>query len=218
MEINHISLIGVGGGGASALTALAPAYDMTLHDGDDFEERNIQRQVFAAHGIGKNKADCLAGFYKEGDKNIVSSPHMIKGNEELETDLIFCCVDNNYARKAAYELANIHEVPLILIANEDWNPMAWLYIPEFEFDNRNPFTRWKLDQLTEGRQQTCAGTEIIEEIPQLPQANHVSAGHGLTILQSLLMYKKVDNYIAEAMSTPWPTYKHVRDIDTEIEA
>jgi hypothetical protein len=215
MNINKVDLIGCGGGGAMAMMALAPAYDMTLHDGDDYEERNVARQVFAAHGMNQNKADCLAGFYKEGARNITSSPKMITGAETLDTDLIFCCVDNNHARKAAYELANIHNVPLILIANEDWNPMAWLYMPEFEFDNRNPFIRWKLDQLTEGRQETCTGTEIIEEIPQLPQANHVSAGHGLTILQSLLMYKKVDNYIAEAMSTPWPTYQHVRDINPE---
>jgi hypothetical protein len=213
MKINHVTLIGAGGGGASLFGALAPAYDMTIHDGDIFEEGNVIRQMYASQGMGLNKADFLASLGNQGPRNITSSPRMVTGAEELETDLIFSCVDNNAGRQAAFTLANIHNVPLIIIANENWNPMAWLYMPDWEYDNRNPFIRWKLADLVEGRQESCSGEKVIEEIPQLPQANHVSAGMGLMIFQSMLMYKNPNNYVAEAMCAPLPSYLQVKDIE-----
>tara|TARA_R110000772_G_scaffold82646_2_gene175213 strand:- start:17421 stop:18062 length:642 start_codon:yes stop_codon:yes gene_type:complete len=211
IEIKHITIIGVGGGGSMLLPALSPAYDLTLHDGDDFEDKNITRQIFSE--TGRNKATALAEFYNRGVKTIDASPEMVIGSEELKSDLIFCCVDNNLARRAAHSICMTNSIPLILIANEDWDPQAFLCLPEFQFTERDPFTRWGLGDLKEGRQQTCAGMEVIEDIPQLPQANHVSGGFGLTIMQSLLTCNNPENYLIEVTGCPWPEYKRVLDIE-----
>ena len=211
-DINKISLIGAGGTGSMLLPALVPTYDVDIYDGDEYEEKNITRQIFSADCIGANKATALAKVCNAGHKKVTAIPHMVSGGETIQGDVIICCVDNNNARLAAQTLSDTHDVPLIVCGNEKWEPMAWLYLPEYKYTDINPYKRWDLGNLTEGRQITCAGTEIIEENVQMPAANYCAGGNALCILESLRSMNKTTNYVAEIVSTPWPIFKTIKDI------
>ncbi|MGB2185060.1 MAG: ThiF family adenylyltransferase [Akkermansiaceae bacterium] len=212
IAIERITLIGAGGTGSMILPAIAPTHDVTIYDGDDYEEKNVTRQIFANESVGKNKAVVLADIFNRGPSRVVGVPSYARGNESLDTDLILCCVDNNDGRKAAKALANEHDVPLIVCGNEAWEPMAWLYMPCMEYTNLDPYVRWNLANLTEGRQETCSGMQAIAETPQLPEANYCAGSQALHIMHSLTTCKKADNYLAEVQSTPWPIWTQLKDI------
>lgn len=212
-QINKVTLIGAGGTGSMILPAIVPTYDVEIYDGDDYEEKNITRQIFSADSIGRNKADTLAEVFNNGHKDVTSVPHMITGNEAISSDVIICCVDNNNARLAAQSLADNHNIPLIICGNEEWEPMAWLYLSEYKYTDVNPYKRWDLGNLKEGRQITCAGSEVIEDNVQMPAANYCAGGNALCILESLRSMSKPSNYLAEVVSTPWPIFKTIKDIE-----
>ena len=213
MNINKILIVGCGGGGAMLLPALAPAYDLIIADFDEYEDKNVTRQFYANGAIGEKKSDVLAKFFNKGHKTVESHPKKIFGGEEFEgVDLIISCVDTNQGRNASRDLSDGLDVPLIVIANEDWDPMAWLYLPHLAGMKEDPFIRWGLGTLEDGVRETCAGTEIIAEIPQLPQANYASGAFALCIMQSLLTCKKESNYIAEITATPNPVTTKMKQI------
>ncbi len=215
-NINKILLVGVGGSGSMILTALAPAYDMILADGDHFEEKNVTRQYFAPGNINENKAEALAKAFNNGPKEIVAHPKMLTGAEEFDSiDLVIACVDNNSARQACKDIADEHDVPLIICGNESWEPMAFLYLPHHDGTNFDPFIRESLASLEDGRRETCAGVEIIAEIPQLPQANFAAAGFATCILHSLSNTKKEKNLIAEVKATPNPGYQKFSQLEVQ---
>lgn len=211
MKINKVTLIGAGGTGSMVLPAIVPVVDVDIYDGDTYEERNIERQIHRE--VGANKAEVLSQIFANPLRNIKGIPRYVRGNENLETDLIFCCVDNNEGRKAARSLADVHNVPLIVCGNEAWEPMAWLYLPEYKYTQKDPYVRWSLDQLAEGRQETCEGVEIIEENEQMPAANYCAGAHGLHIWESLRVCNNPANFIAEMVSTPWPIWKQFKEIE-----
>ena len=215
--INHVTLIGAGGTGSMTPPAIVPTKDVTIYDGDDYEERNINRQIYAIGEVGNNKADVMVEKFKGGNHSLTSVPAMLRGNERIKSDLIVCCVDNNEGRKACRSISMDQDIPLIICGNEEWEPMAWLFLPEFQYTNRDPFgPRWKLDKLTEGRQETCDGVEIVAENKQLPGANFGAAGHAVHIIHSLETMASSNNYIAEIISTPWPQFKKVSDIPITV--
>ena len=211
--IENITLIGAGGTGSMLLPALVPSYNVEIYDGDDYEEKNITRQIFSANSIGVNKATTLAAVFNNGHKDVTAVPEMINGSESISGDTIICCVDNNDARLAAQQLSDEHDVPLIVCGNEEWEPMAWLYLPEYKYTKVNPYKRWDLGNLTEGRQFTCAGTKIIKDNVQMPAANYCAGGNALHILESLRTCNKTSNYVAEVISTPWPIFKTIKEIE-----
>lgn len=212
-DIKNITLIGAGGTGSMLLPALVPTYNVNIYDGDDYEDKNITRQIFSVFNVGNNKAEALAQVFNGGHKDVTASPVMINGSEDIEGDVIICCVDNNDARLAAQSLSDKHDIPLIVCGNETWEPMAWLYLPEYKYTNINPYKRWDLGNLTEGRQMTCAGVEMIEENIQMPAANFCAGGNALYILESLRTMTKTSNYVAEVVSTPWPIFKTIKELE-----
>ena len=213
MTINKILIVGMGGTGAMLLPALAPAYDLIVADFDTYEEKNVTRQFYANGNMGENKADVLAEMFNRGPKDVVSHPHKIFGGEEFEDiDLIISCVDTNQGRNACKDLSDALDVPLIIGGNESWDPMAWLFLPHLKGLKQDPYVRWKLGELEDGVRETCAGTEIISEIPQLPQANYTAGAFILCIMQSLMTCKHERNYIAEITATPNPVTTKMKEI------
>ena len=80
----------------------------TLVDGDNFEEKNLERQLINPSGLGVNKARWLGGFCNLFAKRTTE----IKIVEEYITDenikdildgYVFSCVDNNATRKLIEE-------------------------------------------------------------------------------------------------------------------
>jgi len=213
MNISKILIVGCGGSGALLMPALAPAYDLIIADFDTYEEKNVTRQFYANGAIGEKKSDVLAEIFNKGPKEVVSHPHKITGGEDFDgVDIIISCVDTNQGRNACKDLSDTLDAPLIICGNESWDPQAWLLLPHHMGLKQDPFIRWKLGELEDGVRETCAGVEIIAEIPQLPQANYTAGAFALCIMQSLLTCKKEENYIAEISATPNPVTTKIKQL------
>ena len=110
--IQSIHLIGCGGVGSYLLPALLktfPIGHLHLWDGDKFEEKNIDRQLFGAAFLGANKAEALVNTYissdeRGGPRPDVTHPHPIYFTHGAWSyspgDLIVVAVDNHAARRA----------------------------------------------------------------------------------------------------------------------
>lgn len=69
----HVLVVGIGGVGGAAVETLVRCGvgELTLVDGDVFEESNLNRQLFATEStLGKNKAEASAARAKEIDRNV----------------------------------------------------------------------------------------------------------------------------------------------------
>ncbi len=116
----HLSLVGCGGTGshlASGLASIAASLrargieiEMHFYDGDVVEEKNVGRQLFSTHDIGRNKAEVLAGRINAAfNERVVCHPEMLLSEhdltpgsyQQLETTLciVVGCVDNHVARR-----------------------------------------------------------------------------------------------------------------------
>ena len=74
-------------------------------DGDSFEQRNIDRQVCSADGVGFNKARWLVGYlsiFKKSDTEIVPIDDYLTPDNISKhlagSDFVFSCVDNDKTR------------------------------------------------------------------------------------------------------------------------
>lgn len=117
----HFIVVGVGGTGAEFVPKLCKQlsfkrnpdgttiHDVTLIDGDKVEEKNLLRQNFFYHDLGKNKADvmglkCSTAF----NMSVRTIPEYIEDKETLhsvvsmlphQVPFLVSCVDTNAARK-----------------------------------------------------------------------------------------------------------------------
>jgi hypothetical protein len=109
-------VVGSGGSGGHLVPALARllAYHtntqgstLTVIDGDEYEEKNMTRQIVAPNHVGLNKADAMRDFCMyQGLSNVESKPQFITANTFMpmlrnsESPLIVACVDNDATRLA----------------------------------------------------------------------------------------------------------------------
>jgi len=208
MEIKNVLLVGCGGGGNYILGALACSFPkLIVAEGDTYEDKNLNRQPHAI--TGENKANAAVAQLANKYPGVMSHPHMIKGDETFgDLDLIVSCVDNNEARAAVKELADIHDAPLVVCQNDVRDAEAYLYLPNTSGMSIDPYERYNLSDLQEP-EQTCE--EVIEDpVEQTAFANLVSAGNGMLIIQSLVHEKDQKNYLSEVRSIPHPQCKKIR--------
>lgn len=100
-------------------------------DGDAFEDKNADRQLFDAGFISANKANAMAEMYNRYP--IIAVPRFI-GREDLETliqegDTILICADNHSIRALVQERAlALNDVVVINAGNElsDGNVQLWV--------------------------------------------------------------------------------------------
>ena len=112
MKFKHVFVIGAGGIGSNLMEPLARvlAYhpdgtkNMTIVDGDVYEEKNQIRQLFDAEYVGSNKAEALATRIKE-----------VCGFANYSTP--------SYPKHASTKIANCHsgdlEVSMLLCRKSD---------------------------------------------------------------------------------------------------
>jgi hypothetical protein len=206
-------VIGAGGAGHLFIPAIAQSYTITVADGDVFEDKNKTRQTLAI--TGENKAKVMSDVFGQ-NKKIEAIPKYLHGGENISTDLIFSCVDSNEGRSAARRIALRTNSPAIIMQNEAWNPMAFLFLPEFDGTDLCPYVRYNLENLDSNRNFECGGITVDEdEGGQSGIANLAAAGLGATILHSI-QQKNQDNWILEAKSIPWPTWKKIKDVRKEV--
>jgi len=124
-----IKVIGAGGIGSILLSILSrylnyleDTYVLTIIDGDTYEIRNKERQIF--HQIG-NKAEVLAAEIKADFPNLEVRPrgkYVTPDNLLIlvdEGDIILLCVDNHATRKAVSDRCReLNDVVLISGGND----------------------------------------------------------------------------------------------------
>lgn len=78
--------------------------EVILVDGDNFEARNSQRQIFGISEVGRNKAQVLASMYRRDFPLNIRAQGLYLNEDNArhiisEDSVVFSCVDNHKTRK-----------------------------------------------------------------------------------------------------------------------
>ena len=172
-------IIGCGGVGSAIVPSFcllkSPA-DITLIDGDSIERKNLNRQMFDAGQIGKNKAQALAGKF-----GCHALPEWFaRGKLRLyRNDWLLCLVDNHRTRLEAIEVCDEHGCQAIFAANEMHSAEAYYYRRAWRGTPRDPrvyYPELLTDRSGDPRAAAigCTG-EVQENNRQLVSANLMAA-------------------------------------------
>jgi molybdopterin/thiamine biosynthesis adenylyltransferase len=172
-------LIGCGGVGSAIVPSfclLKSPTDITLIDGDTIERKNLNRQMFDAGQIGKNKASALAA--KHG---CLALPEWFARGKlrHYRTDWLLCLVDNHRTRLEAIETCDEHGCQAIFAANELHSAEAYFYRRSWKGTPRDPrsyYPELLTDRSGDPRAASigCTG-EVQETNRQLVSANLMAA-------------------------------------------
>ena len=217
MRVGCVLLLGVGGTGTMILEPLARtlAYHpsasnsrLTIWDGDKYEERNLERQLFPASLVGHNKAAVALSMVYDIVKTheithyMASKDDMVnwlmdahKANEPGEFSLIIPCVDNDATRAMVYD--GIDDVPsanVVVIdpANglDNGNVCQWVRFTDSNGVTYAPLTHPRVyyPQLAEPKDRPPGGgcAEETPDEPQLIIANMMAATLALTLVHQFL--------------------------------
>lgn len=232
---DKIFVIGTGGTGGYLIPPLVKTLNfhpstkdglIYIIDGDEFEERNLTRQMMTPSHVGQNKAEAMVEMCEAmGFNNTISVPEYIDTQgiipylNESERPLVIVAVDNAASRHAvitAIELECGEDKDFFFITpgNSDgleevrgqalWfgriNGNAFGMNPKLGYEEiRNP-----QDQIpTAG---SCA--RLQESRPQLIAANFAAASHTLNVIQDLL-----DEKLDPSSSS---IYFNVRNLKTSL--
>lgn len=192
-----IYIVGAGGVGSwltPALCMLENSGNVTIIDGDTLEPKNLNRQLFSADDVGKNKAEALASRY--GCDHI---PEWFSATmtDFSSRDWLVGAVDNNPARREILNACDIYRCRAIFGANEVHSSEAYVYLPEWQGTNLDPRVYYN-DIVTDrtgdvgARGAGCTGEAQVNN-RQLVTANFMAAsliGHLFVVWGK--EYQKVD--------------------------
>jgi len=195
----NILVVGAGGTGSYAVPLLVkhlgPEDRLTIMDGDRFEKKNIDRQLFSKIYIGANKAEAMAKMYAPTSRaEIVAYPRFLEcvpdelrrlqdDGSQAWPSAIISCPDNHPARLRCLEYADELGVPAVICGNELESASAMLYLPRFKGSPADPRVAYPdmLDGKDRDPTHACTGASQ-EAIVQLALANFMSAGMGVSLL------------------------------------
>ncbi len=186
-------MIGAGGTGsnliAPALTYLqayqtnkGEAYEFHIVDGDNYEYKNLERQLFDPSFVNQNKANALAAMYERYP--VISVPKFI-GADDLndlipEYSTVFICVDNYSIRALLVQHAlKRKNIVMINAGNEKSDGTVQIWVREGNKNMTPPFTfchpeiAYKSDD--DRSNMTCAQAAQIPGGEQLLLANAQAA-------------------------------------------
>jgi len=172
-------LIGAGGVGswlAPSLCLLTGQDNVTLIDGDELEEKNLNRQLFTRQHLRQNKATALSRLY-----NCHAIPAWYSmGRFHIEPeDVLMVCADNHPARLAALNECDARGCRAIVAANETHSSEAYYYQRSWRGTKLDPRVYYPdILSVREGDPLAaaigCTG-EAQEQNPQLVSANFSAA-------------------------------------------
>ena len=120
LEKLRVAVVGLGNTGSYTATMLygLGLKELWLIDKDEVELSNIQRQfIYSEDSLRKPKVECAKEFLlsrfsgmKTKIKAVIADIRYFTG---FDFDFVFCCVDNNSARKAVLEKCLEKRIPLI---------------------------------------------------------------------------------------------------------
>jgi hypothetical protein len=168
---------------------------ITIFDGDNLEERNLERQLFnVVDAMAKrNKAESLVGMYRAsyplnqyGLATLEAVNEYFYDGMELEDgSLVFVCVDNHSARKAALFVCDKYFCNAILAANEFTDAQSIFYNPFNAGTILDPRVRYPeiLSDESEDprRPESCTSEAALQKTPQLPIFNMSAAAYALQL-------------------------------------
>jgi molybdopterin/thiamine biosynthesis adenylyltransferase len=198
-KINTVVLVGCGGVASHILPALIHQFDLILVDGDKYEPGNVTRQLAAVAGDGRNKAEVLQSIYAPfTTKTITVVPNYLDENMALPPyDLMLVAVDNHDARIACSKNATANFAPLIWAANEEFDPQAFMSLPEFAGTWRDPIVRMGITPDGRSPLAACTSQEALDEKPQLAIANNVAGALMLAMVHALQTVGNDENLPAQ---------------------
>lgn len=185
-------IIGCGGVGSWLLPILVRLKgklgieDIVLFDGDKFEPKNLDRQLFPEQFVGRNKAQALASMYPDGVVRFEPqylSPGWLR--EAEPDDWIIVAADNNAARKTALEIADEQGCSVLIAANEYTDAEAYVYKPDWRGTKADPRVLYPaiLTDVTDDPLRVNSGcVEQSQQSPQLVAANVAAASFAADLL------------------------------------
>lgn len=179
-----ICLVGAGGIGsrmAGFMNAMLPEIDI-LHvmDGDVFEEKNLERQIFGRDMIGMSKARAMHKLHPR----FIPVPVYLHYSSQLDKyDMIVCVPDNNACRLLAINHCLENGKIGIIAGNETTSANAYVVHGELVRDvpGMNPLVRYPEIETNPG---THAGScaQASEDRPQTALANASAACMAMNLL------------------------------------
>jgi hypothetical protein len=185
-------IVGCGGIGAWLAHVLVRQLNPVEHmlillDGDEVEEKNLNRQFFSAEDIGSAKTAALAARLTalEPAMTVEQDPKYLTDGAELpEGSNLFVCVDNHPARAMCLDIADRCGVNCYISGNEYYEAEAFLYLPQWKntaLDPRIYYPDILTDEAGDPRYPaTCTG-EAQVSAPQLAAANMSAANYLMTL-------------------------------------
>jgi hypothetical protein len=172
-------IIGCGGVGSAIVPSFcllkSPA-DITLIDGDMLERKNLDRQMFDASQVGRNKAQALAARFR-----CQSLPEWFARGKirHYRNDWLICLVDNHRTRLEALEVCDESGCQAIFAANEMHSSEAYYYRRTWRGTERDPrvyYPELNTDRTGDPRAASvgCTG-EVQANNRQLVSANLMAA-------------------------------------------
>lgn len=198
----------IGGGGIGSwivpkLCRLIDPHEIIIHDGDNLEVRNLDRQLFREDDIGRNKAAALADIHgTRHNANFVTANNL----RPTAADWIVCCADNNAARRAALAIADRDGPRVIVAANEYEDAEAYMYSSEWQgtaLDPRVYYPGLSRDNAPDPtRPHGCTG-DAAAAAPQLATANDLAAA---LAVQLFYFWDRVAPTLPETTAPNWPVH------------
>jgi len=178
-----VVVIGCGGIGGWLLSALDRTLPNTtqviIYDKDKLEERNLDRQLFSSHDIGRYKAKAVLRRLTSL-MNVSAVTEWFTEATEIPPDAtVFCCADNHRARLYAWQAVNRFEKSRLIVgANEYTDAEAYYYAPWLR-DTPADMLRFYPEIASDksgAPTERCTG--VAQEIhPQLAISNMLAAGY-----------------------------------------
>jgi molybdopterin/thiamine biosynthesis adenylyltransferase len=177
-------IIGAGGVGSwlapALIKLLKGGNHVTLIDGDKLEPKNLDRQLFSANDIGKNKATALSNQLK---CHSVAGWFSCMMKQFEPNDILIACVDNHPARSEVLSVCDRSKCRAIIAANETHSAEAYVYLPQWKGTRLDPRVMYpEIEKDKEGDPRAnaigCTG-DALKTNPQLATANLMAASFAL---------------------------------------
>ena len=198
LEGRRFLVAGAGGVGSPLSYFLAMlGASIDIFDKDTVEEKNLNRQIFYARSIGKNKAEILS----ERLNNIIGAQNLkrrgkIRGfplfinerilnelSKNVKYDAVFGCTDNWQSKKDLNEYSRRNRTPLIIGAITGFKAYAEGYFPG---RNKCFDCRYDFSTIEEAHPPSCAVLNVIMN-------NVVASIYQLMILQNYYVFPDAEN-------------------------
>jgi hypothetical protein len=160
--------------------------EITLIDGDIFEEKNLERQVFSQESVGQFKSEALCIAYRQQYPNMLlsfMSDYITDSFTPEDKSMIIGFVDNHPARRDLLSVADRHKCRVIFAANSTIGAQAFYYDYKWSGTSLDPRIRYPEIVTTETgspiRAAGCNTEQRLSEVPQTALANQFAAFHAL---------------------------------------